>query len=226
MADPGAPSAAVAEISTIAGIGDYLLGGVLLGMFRFGDFYGDGATVSYVATDTSYSEIVTGTYDAIYDSLSRDTLVFSNTGSFIAWPSSGQRIIRPLAASGAFYISFSVGGKFGDLVADEWDGNYEIFDVQMPSAVSFPADFSTSQAPGCEVVPAADATLTFQTIDAAGAAVTVGTATIPAGALTGSYSTSGSPVIVPAGHRLRLYAASATIDLAIVGFYGTLSGSR
>ncbi|HEV2100667.1 MAG TPA: hypothetical protein VGR45_17310 [Stellaceae bacterium] len=125
---------------------------------------------------------------------------------------------------GAWFQSFSVGGKFADMVADEWDGNYEIFDVQAPVDLTFPANFSTSPTPGCEVAPGSTATFTFQTISG-GTPTTVGTLTIAGSATTGSYSTSGLPVLVPAGDRLRLYAPGA-VDAAITGLFGTIMGSR
>lgn len=113
MADLGAPSGAVAEVSTTAGTGAYQLGGALPGMFRFADFYGDGDTLTYAASDTSYSEIVTGRYDAVYDALSRDTVVMSNTGALISWPATNQRILRPLVsgASGVLNLKTQFGAK-------------------------------------------------------------------------------------------------------------------
>jgi len=112
MPDPGAASAAVAEVSTTAGTGDFVLGGALPGMFRFGDFYADGDTITYAVSDTSYTEIIQGVYDATYDSLSRTTLIFSNTGSAISWPAANQRIIRPLVgATGAFCATAPVDGQ-------------------------------------------------------------------------------------------------------------------
>jgi hypothetical protein len=122
----------------------------------------------------------------------------------------------------AWFQSFSVGGKFTDMVADEWDSNYEIFDVQAPVELTFPANFSTSPAPGCEVAPVATVTLTFQTIHA-GTPTTVGTLTIAGSATTGNYATTG--FLLPAGDRLRLYAPAA-VDTTITGLYGTIAGSR
>jgi hypothetical protein len=128
------------------------------------------------------------------------------------------------AAQGAnWFQSFSVGGKFSDMVADEFDGNYEIFDVQMPVAVTFQTNFSPSPTPGCETAPGSDVTLTFQTIHA-GTATTAGTLSIANGQTAGSFSLSG-PITVPAGDRLRLYAPSG-VDTTITGLFGTLAGTR
>jgi len=123
----------------------------------------------------------------------------------------------------SWFQSFSVGGKFSDMVLDEWDNNYEIFDVQAPVALTFPVNFSTSPTPGCEVAPGATVTLTFQTIHA-GTATTVGTMTIATSATTGSYSVSPG-FTVPAGDRLRCYAPAA-VDTTIVGLFGTIVGTR
>lgn len=122
----------------------------------------------------------------------------------------------------SWFQSFSIGGKFADLVLDEFDSNYEIFDVQMPAAISFPANFSTSPTPGCEVAPGANVTLTFETIHA-GSATTLGTLTIAGSATSGTYSTNA--VTIPAGDRLRLYAPSS-VDASIVGLFGTIAGTR
>ena len=107
-------------------------------------------------------------------------------------------------AQDIFTISFSVGSAFGDMAVDEWDGNYEIFDVEMPMQVIFPANFSTSPTPGCEVAPAANVTMTFQRISG-GVPTTVGTFAIAGGATVGTLTTAGGLAItVPVGQRLRL----------------------
>jgi hypothetical protein len=131
-------------------------------------------------------------------------------------------ILTGLGAANWFQ-SFSVGGKFADLPIDPWDGHYEIFDVEAPIPLTFPANFSTSPTPGCEVAPGATVTLTFQTIHA-GTPTTVGTMTIASSATTGSYSVSAG-FTIPAGDRLRCYAP-ASVDPAIVGVFGTIVGSR
>jgi hypothetical protein len=127
-------------------------------------------------------------------------------------------------AQDLFVISFSEPAAFIDRAADEWDDNYEIFDVEMPMDVDFPADFSTSPTPGCEVAPAADVTLTFQTISG-GIPTTIGTLTILTGATTGTLDTSATPFTVPQGDRLRLYA-DAAVDTTIAGVFGTVMGKR
>jgi hypothetical protein len=127
------------------------------------------------------------------------------------------------AVQNAWYQAFSVGGTFASMATDSWDGNYEIFDVQAPVDLSFPASFSTSPTPGCEVAPGATVTLTFQTIHA-GTPTTVGTLTIASSATTGSYSMFPG-FTLPAGDRLRCYAPAA-VDTTIAGLFGTIVGTR
>jgi hypothetical protein len=127
------------------------------------------------------------------------------------------------AAQNAWYQAFSVGGTFASMATDSWDGNYEIFDVQAPVALTFPANFSTSPTPGCEVAPGATVTITFQTIHS-GTPTTVGTLTINSSATTGSYSVSPG-FTLPAGDRLRAYAPSA-VDTTIAGLFGTIVATR
>jgi hypothetical protein len=127
------------------------------------------------------------------------------------------------AALNAWYQSMSVGNKLTDLGSSPWDGNFEIFDVEMPTSVSFPVNFSTSPTPGCKVAPVSTVTLTFQTITGA-TPTTVGTLTITGGSTTGTFSLA-SPLTVPAGDRLRLYAPAA-VDTTISGLFGTLVGTR
>ncbi len=126
-------------------------------------------------------------------------------------------------ASNAWYQSFSVGDKFTSFAVDSWDGNYEIFDVQMPVDITFEVDFGGSPIPGCETAPSTDVTLTFQNITA-GTPTTVGTLTIATGATTGAFHLA-SPLTVFAGDRLRLYAPSA-VDTTITGLFGTIVGTR
>ncbi len=87
---------------------------------------------------------------------------------------------------------------------------------------TFPAQLLGSPLPGCEVAPATNVTCTFQMIHN-GSPTTVGTLPIAAGTTTGSYVWL-SKVTVPAGDRLRLYAAGA-VDPVIAGLYGTIFGT-
>jgi hypothetical protein len=122
-----------------------------------------------------------------------------------------------------WFQAFSVGGTFAQMTTDPWDGNYEIFDVQAPVDLTFPANFATSPTPGCEVAPAATVTLHFQTIHA-GTPTAVGTLTINSAATTGTYSVSAG-FTLPAGDRLRCYAIAA-VDTTIAGVFGTIAGTR
>lgn len=122
-----------------------------------------------------------------------------------------------------WFQSFAVGGKFTDLVLDEWDNNYEIFDVQAPVPLAFTINLASSPTPGCEIAPSANVTLTIQTIHA-GTPTTVGTLTIPSGMTSGSYTVSAG-FIVPPGDRIRMYAPSG-VDTTIAGLFGTIIATK
>jgi hypothetical protein len=94
--DPGALSAAVAQLTTTSGLGSYTLGMPIRDKLLIAAAYLDGETITYLVTDASgTSEVTTGVFTSP-DSLTRDILVLSSTGSFIDWPASGQRIVTPL----------------------------------------------------------------------------------------------------------------------------------
>jgi len=123
----------------------------------------------------------------------------------------------------AWFNSFSVGHPLNALPVDTVDGNFEIFDVQMPTAVLLPNNFATSQLPGCEVPPIGTVTLTIQHVSAT-TYYNIGTLTIPGGYNVGFYTVPG-PVTIPAGDRLRLFAPPS-VDGTMSGLYGTITGSR
>jgi hypothetical protein len=227
---PLADDAAIFEYSyTTGATGVYLLAGAWGGYFPFSAEVATGAVVKIRVTDGSaQTEISNATYNLAANTLTvvgGVPITSTNGGALVNW-SGRTRLLVHLLAKGAseWFISFSVGGEFGDMAIDEWDGNYEIFDCVMPFLVTFPADFATSPQPGCEVAPAGSVTLNFQTIHA-GTPTAVGTLTIAGSALTGSLSTSGVPIAVPAGDRLRLYAGSG-VDGTIAGVFGTIAGTR
>lgn len=229
MADPGAGSAAIQDISFTSGTGSYTLDKGIAGKNRIENAYSDGAAITVYVTDTSQMEVVTGVYSAAANTISRATLVMSSTGGLINWPTTGQRIVTPIASApttgGVFYISFSIGGKFSQMGTDPWDGNYEIFDVEAPVPITFPANFSTSPAPGCEVAGSDTWSFTLQSIHA-GTPTARGFLTIAGGALAGSYSVPAG-FTVPAGDRLRLSASSSIIlDSTLAGVFGTIVGTR
>lgn len=132
-----------------------------------------------------------------------------------------------LAGSGLspnpWYQSWSVGGRFTDFVIDPYDGNYEIFDVQMPIQTTFGVNLAGSPAPGCEIAPAVTATLTLQKISG-GTATTIGTVVFAGGGTAGTYNVPTSQVF-NVGDRMRLYAP-ASVDTTISGAYGTIVGSQ
>src|SRR6266700_1403183 len=99
MADPGAISAAVAQITTTSGsLGPIVLGKTLANFMKFSQVYENGDSLTFVIDDGAKKEIVTGVYSS--DSLTIVTLVYSTTGALIDWGVSGQRVVRPIAAAG------------------------------------------------------------------------------------------------------------------------------
>jgi hypothetical protein len=104
MSDPGAPSGAVAEITTTAGTGPYQLNpnspNALSAYFRFVDVFADGAIIPIEVDDTAKKEIIVSTFDAVANTLSRDptaVLFSSNGNALVDWPATGQRTVRPLS---------------------------------------------------------------------------------------------------------------------------------
>lgn len=122
-----------------------------------------------------------------------------------------------------WFQSWSVGGKFTDFVIDPWDGNYEIFDIQMPVQTTFAPNFAGSPTPGCEVAPTVTATLTLQKISG-GTPTTIGTVVFSGGGTVGTYNVASTQVF-NVGDRMRLYAP-ASVDTTIAGAYGTIVGSQ
>lgn len=176
------------------------------------------------ATNTSYSALDVVSLDGLGIFLVLQNLTSGTVFDPSATDASGNPLYQQLWGSSLpFYLSYSLPGAFADIAVDESDGNYELFDVLMPVAVTLPAGLTTSPTPGCETAPAADVTLTLQQIHA-GAATAIGTMTIAAGQTAGSYAFA-SAVTVPAGDRLRLYAASG-VDSTIAGLFGCIAGTR
>jgi hypothetical protein len=192
-----------------------------------------GTTIGAHNPATQFGRIVASTFSFDFPAnLVGDTLYFKFP-AFNTWGGGAQALSDAnvytytltgigLQNTNEWFLPFSVGGKFSILSLDSWDGNYEIFDVEMPVAMAFPANFATSPTPGCETAPGATVTLTFQTIHA-GSATTVGTMVIHTSATTGAYSVT-SGFTVPAGDRLRCYAPSG-VDTTIAGVFGTIIGT-
>jgi hypothetical protein len=189
-------------------------------------------TIGSHSASTQFGRIVASTFSFDFPANLIGTTVYFKFPAFNTWGGGAQSLSDAIAVpytilnvpiGYSWFQSFSVGGKFADMVPDEWDTNYEIFDVQAPTALTFPINFASSPTPGCEVAPTADVTLTFQTISA-GTPTTVGTMTILSGQTTGSYSVA-SQVNVPAGDRFRCYAPLG-VDATIVGVFGTIVGTR
>jgi hypothetical protein len=231
MSDPGAPSGAVAETTTTAGTEPYQLNpnppNALAAYFRFADVYLDGASIVIEVDNTAQKEIIVSTFDRTNNTLSRDpaAVLFSSAGplTLVNWPNTGQRTIRPLSGlTGPFYLSFSVGSGFTEVPVDDYDGNFEIFDVVAPTTITFPGGLVTSPLPGCEVAPTLGVTCPLQKI-ALGSTTMVGQLSISAGSVQGAYSSVAFSL--SAGDRLRLYAPS-DVDTNIVGLFGTIVGIR
>src|SRR6516164_442548 len=157
-----------------------------------------GTTIGAHGASTQFGRITASTFSFDYpENLVGDTIYFKFP-AFNIWGGGAQALSDVTAVpytlvGGAgvaknWFQAFSVGGKFPDIAPDPWDSNYEIFDVEFPVAVTFPANFSSSPTPGCEVAPLANVTLTFQTIHA-GTPTTVGTMTIAGvfGTIVGTY---------------------------------------
>jgi hypothetical protein len=140
-------------------------------------------------------------------------------------PTAGVNATTFAAASPGtnWYQSLSWGGKLTDLVIDSWDGNYELFDIQAPVALTFSSNFAGSPTPGCEVAPVTAVTLTFQTIHA-GVATTVGTLTVAGGSTTGAFNVA-SGFTLPPGDRIRCYAPVG-VDTTLTGLFGTIVASQ
>lgn len=192
-----------------------------------------GSTIGSHGASTQFGRITGSTFSFDFPASLVGTTVYFKFPAFNTWGGGAQALSDVLAVpytltglgqenANEWFLPFWVGGKFGILGTDSWDGNYEIFDIEMPVATGFPANFATSPTPGCEVAPGGTVTLTFQTIHA-GTPTTVGTMTIASSATTGSYSVS-SGFTVPAGDRLRCYAPSG-VDTTIAGVFGTLVGT-
>ena len=123
----------------------------------------------------------------------------------------------------AWYQSWSVGGVFTDFVLDTYDGNYEIFDVQAPSPLTFAPNFAGSPVPGCEVPPASNVHIYIQVIRS-GTASVVGSIDYTPGSTTGTYNIP-TTFTMATGDHMRAYVA-ATVDSVIAGCYGTIVGSQ
>jgi hypothetical protein len=96
LAEPGAPSAGIAQLTTTSGLGSYTLGMPIRDKLPISAAYDDGVLLRYrVTDDSSTQEINEGVFTAP-DQLTRDTLIISSTGDFVSWPTTGQRIITPL----------------------------------------------------------------------------------------------------------------------------------
>lgn len=254
MADPGAFSASIAQLTTTSGIGTYTLGMPIRDKLPISAAYVDGEPIRYQVTDTSGTqEVCDGTFALASNTLTRDTLVMSSTGSFIDWPLTGQRVVTPLlrfpicddvvpqigdslvwngidycpalpvVGGNVFYISFSHGSTLQTLPSDPFDGNLEIFDMVAPTAITFLHNLSTSPAPICEIAPTFDISLAISSY--------IGNVETPRGHLnyfngstTGNYTVAA--FTLPVGGRLRMYINPIEDDGVIAGIAGTIVGSR
>lgn len=189
---------------------------------------GLGANLSAVQVDGNFWALAQAILDLQQNPATGPTIVsVTSTGTGFSFVMSDGTILGPITLPYnqqlSFYLSFSLGGAFPDTLVDEWDGNYELFDVVLPVAVTLPAGLTTSPAPVCEIAPGAAVTLTLQQIHA-GAATALGSVNFAAGAMTGTFTLLTQQTI-PAGDRLRLYAP-ASVDMTMAGLAGTIAGTR
>lgn len=182
------------------------------------------------APNTLYAELDVFSVSGIgpgTDGLYAATEVFTSAAAFdpTATDAGGNPLTLQMFAypTQPFSVSLSVGGAFAAMVADSWDGNYELCNVMMPVPVTFPADLATSPAPACEIPPGSAVVLTLQQIHAGGA-ITLGSINFAAGATGGTFSFV-SQVTIPAGDSLRLYASNS-VDATMAGLAATIVGSR
>jgi len=169
----------------------------------------------------TYPSIMIGT--TVYFKFTSFNSVGGNLEDISTVPSYVYTLTGSGLARGLWATPVSVGGRVTDIEIDPWDGNHEIFDVQMPWTVNFDANLDKSPFPGCEVAPVTGAIFNLQIIDQAGSASPIGTLTIPPGALVGYFTCPAFSI--DTGNRLRLYAHSG-FDTAIAGLYGTVVGAR
>ena len=125
--------------------------------------------------------------------------------------------------SNVFYISFSYGSTFQFLPSDPFDGNLEIFDLVAPTAITFPANLSTSPTPICEIAPTFNVQFNIDSY-VGGVRTARGLLKYANGSTTGTYTFTA--FTLPAGGRLRLYVNPLEDDGVIAGIAGTIVGTR
>lgn len=96
MADVGSLSASISQLTTTSGLGPYTLGMPIRDRLPINAAYTSGETFRYQVTDESGTQEVSEGVFTAPDTLTRATFVVSSTGSFIDWPSTGQRIVTPI----------------------------------------------------------------------------------------------------------------------------------
>lgn len=257
MADPGALSASIAQLSITAGLGTYALGQPIRDKLPISAAYADGDVFRYQATDTSGTqEVCEGTFSLVANTLTRDTLIVSSTGSFINWPDTGQRIITPLVRfpicdtpplDGQALIWDATLNDYcpGDVVTDVVSNVFYISFSYGSTFQFLPSDPFDSNLEIFDMV--APTAITFPTnLSTSPAPICevapttdiqlniesyVGAARTQRGTLTyATGSTTGTYTFtsftLAAGGRLRLYIDPITDDGVIAGIAGTIVGAR
>src|SRR6516225_4726178 len=111
----------------------------------------DNTTIGSHAAGTQFGRILATTFSQQYPSNFVGKTLYFKFPAFNTYGGAVQALadvpyytytLTGIGAKNAnsWFQSFSVGGKFSDMVLDEWDNNYEIFDVQAPVALTFPAN--------------------------------------------------------------------------------------
>ncbi len=114
----------VKQKTTTSGTGDISLGSSVTGFQDFADALSDGDTTHYCITNGQYWEVGLGTYDSGLDTISRDTIIASSTGSKLDLPNGTKTIF--LTVSGAY-----INGK-----ADQADLDAHTSDTSNPHSVT------------------------------------------------------------------------------------------
>ena len=90
----------VKETSTTTGTGTYSLDGAAAGFRTFVAGVGDGNRCTYCVTDGTSWEVNEGTVtDAATDTLSRDLLLASSSGSAISWSAGSRQVFAVYSAT-------------------------------------------------------------------------------------------------------------------------------
>jgi hypothetical protein len=123
-----------------------------------------------------------------------------------------------------FYLSFGTSGSFLDEIPSEYDGNYLLLDVPLPTQITLQQNFAGSSIPRCRVAPLTTVVLLVQWIPSGGSPIVIGTITFQPGQFTGTYSTN-QVWVLPANDSVRIIATIG-VDTTIAEIAGTITATR